>query len=598
MRAVNSRLLYNRFYMTNDNDHVMDMKTKKASWRQRQPQPEIECTHDTTFEAVFKRSLASILASRGIHTSETAFNAIVLLAEEHMSQLFSRLHKVTQIQRRQEATVSDLRITMDSLGIRISDLERERKLHLHYTNYTKLLDNLKVQGMQDMSHDEAIFHSQPTSKLAKLVAEHAKAATAADAAGGALSLSSQQRQKQTQAHATAIADSPSHQPAYLQKGMPAFPPEHTFKSTPVYTRATRDPRQLRELVVQEGQLAEMALRRLESLMAHGGNEEYIDGSLLLGPGSPQAVTTKFSSEPLIEAHHKLLDQNPIAETHPEPTSRDHSVQTNGSVEPKIEETTKTTEISGVKPKTEPNDGELATQHDDIGSEATPDGRGDTVDTIVDQHQTEGGQTATPEPTHQETSENAEEASKKEDAREPSESVSATTTPTTTTKPLKISIKAASLVKPEADQGQGQSMTPPSSQGAPATPTPSVEPSKPKTFKITFNKKKLEAVASEEPMEGLGANASLSSSKRFDIIEYVQQRERIVEKRRAKKLELETRKQMKLTAQQELRELSEQELLERQYKRALAIASELVPKGGSHHRRIVGHVRWDQSRYEA
>jgi hypothetical protein len=49
--------------------------------------------------------------------------------------------------------------------------------------------------------------------------------------------------------------------SYVPAWMPEFPPDHTFKATPQYPTRVSDPKKLRQLIVEEGRLAEAALKR-------------------------------------------------------------------------------------------------------------------------------------------------------------------------------------------------------------------------------------------------------------------------------------------------------------------------------------------------
>ena len=51
---------------------------------------------------------------------------------------------------------------------------------------------------------------------------------------------------------------------YVPSHFPALPPQHAWKSTPVFPERESDQRRLRERGVEEGVLAERALRRLAS----------------------------------------------------------------------------------------------------------------------------------------------------------------------------------------------------------------------------------------------------------------------------------------------------------------------------------------------
>lgn len=62
-----------------------------------------------------------------------------------------------------------------------------------------------------------------------------------------------------------LNDEPTGQTTnYIPPNFPAYPSQHTFKSTPVFSKREEDPRRIRELAMEEGRLAEEAIRRLLS----------------------------------------------------------------------------------------------------------------------------------------------------------------------------------------------------------------------------------------------------------------------------------------------------------------------------------------------
>ncbi|KAK5114573.1 hypothetical protein LTR85_010150 [Meristemomyces frigidus] len=72
---------------------------------------------------------------------------------------------------------------------------------------------------------------------------------------------------------------------YIPKHFPPLPPKHTWMETPVYTEREKDARKMRELMTQEGMLAEQALRKLATAAkASALNAERRKSSALSGPG--------------------------------------------------------------------------------------------------------------------------------------------------------------------------------------------------------------------------------------------------------------------------------------------------------------------------
>ncbi|KAK4539645.1 hypothetical protein LTR36_010471 [Oleoguttula mirabilis] len=74
-------------------------------------------------------------------------------------------------------------------------------------------------------------------------------------------------------------------PTYIPKHFPPLPPKHTWMETPVYIEREKDARKMRELMTQEGMLAEQALRKLATAAkASALNAERKKSHALSGPG--------------------------------------------------------------------------------------------------------------------------------------------------------------------------------------------------------------------------------------------------------------------------------------------------------------------------
>lgn len=60
-----------------------------------------------------------------------------------------------------------------------------------------------------------------------------------------------------------LNDGPTGQSiSHIPSNFPAYPSQHTYKSTPVFSKREEDPRKIRELAMEEGRLAEESIRRL------------------------------------------------------------------------------------------------------------------------------------------------------------------------------------------------------------------------------------------------------------------------------------------------------------------------------------------------
>lgn len=188
-------------------------------------EPQRSQSHADSMQVIFQRSIAAILGSKEVNSTNEAYEYICMLAEEHLIELCTKLHKVSSVQRRHSPAVTDIAMLLRYAGIRIHDLESQKDLN---SRYVDALNQLKFDPTEEPVSEQArpFFDTSSTKSLDKLVPS---------------------RKKQG-----------SHIPSW----MPPFPPDHTFMATPQYTKRVTDPRQLREKIVQEGRLAEQALRRV------------------------------------------------------------------------------------------------------------------------------------------------------------------------------------------------------------------------------------------------------------------------------------------------------------------------------------------------
>jgi hypothetical protein len=184
-----------------------------------------------TMQEIFQKAIAAILGSQGINLTREAYEYICMLAEEHLLELCTRLHKVSGIQRRRSPSIGDVAMLLRFTGIRIHDLERQ--MHVS-SRYIDLLNQLQVDPTEEPVPEAAKpFFDVPAHSSNKLVPNRK---TPGD-----------------------------HVPSWL----PSYPSDHTFMATPQYTDRITDPRQLREKIVEEGRLAEAALRRLTETVRVG-----------------------------------------------------------------------------------------------------------------------------------------------------------------------------------------------------------------------------------------------------------------------------------------------------------------------------------------
>jgi hypothetical protein len=93
--------------------------------------------------------------------------------------------------------------------------------------------------------------------------EHDSSELFSTAGGSSAAISGQQSKQQQQRR---LVPSRKDRGNHIPDWMPEFPPDHTFMTTSSLPDRVTDPRALREMIVQEGQLAEHALRRLTGVI--------------------------------------------------------------------------------------------------------------------------------------------------------------------------------------------------------------------------------------------------------------------------------------------------------------------------------------------
>lgn len=267
---------------------MVDPKTRKTRSLESKETICRDSEYDT-MQIIFRRALAAILGSRNISCKSDAFEFLAMLTEQRkfspkasivelvliafcldMIELYARLHKLTQVQRRLQPTVQDLSILIKSTGIKLTELEKEMKLRSRFTEaLNRLQINIDLEPMSDSA--KSFFVSQ-------------------DGASRRLFPATKRRAN------------------FIPSWMPSFPPDHTFMSTPQYPRRVVDPRDLRERIVEEGRLAEMALRRLTGIVQVDENLHEEENDEVENEEDNELVEVEFENELELEQHDSLTEQ--------------------------------------------------------------------------------------------------------------------------------------------------------------------------------------------------------------------------------------------------------------------------------------------------
>lgn len=203
---------------------------------------EMTSTFQDPSQELFSRAIAALLDSRKINVTHSAFDHLILLAEEYLCNLIEELKKAARIQRRTTPSISDTLMLLHLSGLRLSllddECEKEKEMP---TILPPAWTEIELSMLPNVDHDSSeLFLTSRGSDVASLIPSR----------------------KQRGSH--------------IPNWMPPFPPDHTFMKTPSLPERVTDPRALREMIVQEGQLAEHALRRLTGVIEVDENAAHDD----------------------------------------------------------------------------------------------------------------------------------------------------------------------------------------------------------------------------------------------------------------------------------------------------------------------------------
>lgn len=216
-------------------------KIRTTKWSELNTAEMVNTFQDPSQE-LFSRGVAALLDSRKINTTHSAFDHLILIAEEYLCGLIEQLKKAARIQRRTSPSISDVLILLRLSGLHVSQLDEEcEKEQAMPTILPQEWTDIELSMLPTVEQDSTeLFLTQRGSDVASLIPSR----------------------KQRGAH--------------IPNWMPPFPPDHTFMTTPSLPERVTDPRALREMIVKEGQMAEHALRRLTGVIEVDENAAHDD----------------------------------------------------------------------------------------------------------------------------------------------------------------------------------------------------------------------------------------------------------------------------------------------------------------------------------
>ncbi|ODV87350.1 hypothetical protein CANARDRAFT_188325, partial [[Candida] arabinofermentans NRRL YB-2248] len=204
---------------------------------------------------ILEASLCVLLETLGInHVTESALCELTNWAVRYMNKLFTNLHKISEIQRRRQASKMDLKLLLQQGMFNLEEIaiEKQASMKISKTNKSviKQIDDeaKKLNSVLDKPADDDILtESDPAfvffNDISALVSEVSSNAETAK--------------------------------SYIPSWMPPLPPDHTYKATPKYPNVLTDPRKLKEKLVEEGRVGEKALYHIMKLEDNGGVKEMV-----------------------------------------------------------------------------------------------------------------------------------------------------------------------------------------------------------------------------------------------------------------------------------------------------------------------------------
>lgn len=221
----------------------------------------LQPTGESPSQELFGRAVAALLASRRISATQNAFEALHALAEQYLENLVAELARATRVQRRTAPGVADCLVLLRLTGLNASLLEDEREAEQRFpTTLPAAWTEIELSMLPTVEHDSSELFSTSS---------------------GSGATTSRKRK---------LVPSRKDRGKHIPDWMPEFPPDHTFMTTCSLPDRVTDPRALREMIVQEGQLAEHALRRLTGVIRVDENAATHDDDDDLANAETKTVT--------------------------------------------------------------------------------------------------------------------------------------------------------------------------------------------------------------------------------------------------------------------------------------------------------------------
>ncbi|KAH3681657.1 hypothetical protein WICPIJ_007383 [Wickerhamomyces pijperi] len=231
---------------SNDNNQHRSTDSMRPP-RDAQDLPHLNQTHYTehldSFQQIAKRDLALHLKLLGIHVTSESLDDIFQLFEMHINSLMANLQKITNVQRRKKASPRDLALLLRNCQIRTGELEEE------------------FERTQKGLTDDLIRQKTTLEKLSETIQNphnQAEEEQEIDVNDPSYVFFVQDHEIYNLVPSTYSNKNQKAIPVFL----PEFPPDHTYRKSPIYLNQIPDQKTMRAKLVEESRFVGEAIDKL------------------------------------------------------------------------------------------------------------------------------------------------------------------------------------------------------------------------------------------------------------------------------------------------------------------------------------------------
>lgn len=212
-----------------------------------------------------------------VSISQFAFENLIILVEQMLSNMLVDLHKMVNIQRRHCISKKDLLLIIDGYNLTCADLMVE----LERSQYVRSHNLERVRKVREESEVVEAKEKTPLSEKELLESKHPEFFI------------------QDKEILTLVPPTPKNT-KYVPRWLPEFPPDHTYRFTSQFNRPITDERLMKRKLAEEADLSEKALIHLSKLSheespSEGADSDEIfkesqqDTQLIFGPAKKKKI---------------------------------------------------------------------------------------------------------------------------------------------------------------------------------------------------------------------------------------------------------------------------------------------------------------------